>query len=218
MTPTAKTRGLVSCHECAHVAALPAETCPRCGAHLHQRKRASIERTWALLIAAILLYPAANLLPVMITSSLVGSQADTIMSGVIYLWKEGSPMLALVVLVASIVVPLLKIGILLLLLVTAQRASLWRPAQRARLYRMVEAIGRWSMLDVFVVALLAALVHIKSLATITAGPGTAAFGAVVVLTMLASHSFDPRLIWDPQDTAPTDTTHDDPTRPQPADA
>lgn len=118
------------------------------------------------------------------------------MSGIIYFWLSGSWELALVVFVASFLVPLFKLVALILLTVTARRRSSWQRLQRAKLFRLVEAIGRWSMLDVFVVALLAGLVQIEGFAKITAGFGVAAFGSVVVLTMLASLSFDPRLIWD----------------------
>jgi paraquat-inducible protein A len=156
-----------------------------------------VARTWALLIAAYILYIPANLLPIMETSSLFGSEKDTIMRGVVFLWHSGSWDLALVVFIASIMVPLLKLIALTLLLISVQRRSKWKPVQRTRLYRMVELVGRWSMLDIYVVTVLAALVQLGSLATITAGPAALAFGAVVVLTMFAAMQFDPRLIWDP---------------------
>lgn len=171
--------------------------CARCGARLHVRKRDSIGRTWALLVAAAILYIPANLLPIMDTSSLFGSQQDTIMSGIVFLWTTGSWPLALLVFFASIMVPLLKIIVLMGLLITVQRRSTWRPRRRARLYRLIEFVGRWSMLDIYVVTILVALVQIQSLATIKAGPGAVAFGAVVVLTLIAAMTFDPRLIWDP---------------------
>ena len=119
------------------------------------------------------------------------------MSGVLYLWHSGSWDLALVVFIASIMVPLLKLIAMTLLLVSVQRRSVWQPLQRTRLYRIVEFVGRWSMLDIYVVTILAALVQIGSLATIKAGPAALAFGAVVVLTMFSALQFDPRLIWDP---------------------
>jgi paraquat-inducible protein A len=131
------------------------------------------------------------------TSSLFGAEKDTILSGVVFLWHSGSWDLALVVFIASIVVPLLKLMALTVLLVSVQRRSVWRPVQRARLYRLVELVGRWSMLDIYVVTVLAALVQIGSLATIKAGPAILPFSAVVVLTMFAAQQFDPRLIWDP---------------------
>jgi paraquat-inducible protein A len=171
--------------------------CPRCSARLHVRKPDSVARAWALLSAAYIMYVPANLLPIMETGSLFGSQDDTILSGVIYLWHSGSWDLAVVVFIASIMVPLLKMIALTLLLVSVQRRATWLPVQRTKLYRLVELVGRWSMLDIYVVTILAALVQLGSLATITAGPAALAFGAVVVLTMFAALQFDPRLIWDP---------------------
>ncbi|MBE3026076.1 paraquat-inducible protein A [Janthinobacterium sp. GW458P] len=194
---------VVPCHACGLVAPPVGKgrhlACVRCGTALHVRKPDSINRTWALLIAAMILYIPANLLPVMVTQSLFGAQDDTIMSGVVLFWTSGSKGLAIIIFIASVVVPMLKLGVLALLAFTAQRRSRWRPRQRTILYRMVEFIGRWSMLDIFVVTLTVALVRFKSLAVITAGPGALAFGAVVVLTMLAAMQFDPRLIWDPVD-------------------
>jgi paraquat-inducible protein A len=197
---TAMQLGLLSCHACGQLARPAASAhalcCPRCGAGLHERKPASVSRSWALLVAAMILYVPANLLPMMKTSSLFGSQSDTIMSGVVYFWTSGSWYLALIIFFASIVVPLLKMIALMLLLVSVQRRSRWQQAQRARLYRLVEFVGRWSMLDIYVVAVIVALVQLKALATIEPGAGAAAFGAVVVLTMFAAMAFDPRLIWD----------------------
>ncbi|MED5615908.1 paraquat-inducible protein A [Janthinobacterium sp. P210005] len=194
---------VLPCHACGLVAPPLGKgrhlACARCGTALHVRKPDSINRTWALLIAAMILYIPANLLPVMVTQSLFGAQDDTIMSGVVLFWTSGSKGLAIIIFIASVVVPMLKLGVLALLAFTAQRRSRWRPRQRTILYRMVEFIGRWSMLDIFVVTLTVALVRFKSLAVITAGPGALAFGAVVVLTMLAAMQFDPRLIWDPVD-------------------
>ena len=197
---TAARLGLLGCHVCGLVSraahAGHEQGCPRCGAQLHFRKPASVSRTWALLIAAMILYVPANVLPMMKTSSLFGSQSDTIMSGVVYFWTSGSWYLALIIFFASITVPLLKMLALVLLLVSVQRRSRWQREQRARLYRLVEFIGRWSMLDIYVVAVVVALVQLKALATIEPGPGAAAFGGVVVLTMFAAMAFDPRLIWD----------------------
>lgn len=170
--------------------------CPRCGARLHLRKPASLSRTWAYLIAAAILYVPANLLPVMNTSSLFGAQKDTIMSGVAYLWQSGSWPLAIIVFIASIAVPMLKILAIGYLAATANLRMTQQNVQRARIYRVVELVGRWSMLDIYVIAVLVALVQFSAMATIEAGPASIAFGAVVVLTMFAAMSFDPRLIWD----------------------
>jgi paraquat-inducible protein A len=157
----------------------------------------SVARTWALVIAAYVLYIPANLLPVTVTRSLLGVQSDTILSGVVFFWTSGSYDLAVIIFTASIAVPLVKLITLTLLLISVQRGWRWEPMQRLKLYRMVEFIGKWSMLDVFVVALIATLVEFSSLATIEAGPGIIAFGAVVVLTLFGAMAFDPRLIWDP---------------------
>ncbi|MEB2346563.1 MAG: paraquat-inducible protein A [Deltaproteobacteria bacterium] len=190
-----------TCHDCRLLCRVPAGAahaarCPRCGAPLHARKPGSLERTWALVIAAALCYLPANLLPIMTVTSLGKAQSDTIMSGVVYLLHHGMWPLALVVFVASIFVPILKLVILVFLLVSVRRRSRWRPAERTRLYRVTEAIGRWSMVDIFVVTILVALVRLGALATIEARSGAVFFGAVVVLTMIAAESFDPRLIWD----------------------
>lgn len=197
---TGASLGLLSCHVCGQLSRVSPGahevSCPRCASPLHLRKPGSISRTWALLIAAMILYVPANLLPMMKTSSLFGSQSDTILSGVVYFWTSGSWYLALIIFFASIMVPLLKMIALMVLLVSVQRRSRWQREQRARLYRMVEFVGRWSMLDIYVVAVIVALVQLKALATIQPGPGAIAFGAVVVLTMFAAMTFDPRLIWD----------------------
>ena len=199
----------VTCHACGLVnrcacdapasahAADPAR-CARCATRLHRRIPDSIKRTWALLIAAALLYIPANILPIMYTTSLgSGSEGDTIMSGVKLFWDSNSRGLAIIIFIASVFVPVGKLLALAVLVATAQFRSRWAPLRRTRLYRIVEFIGRWSMLDIFVVTLTVALVRFQAVATITAGPGALAFGVVVVLTMFASAQFDPRLIWDP---------------------
>jgi paraquat-inducible protein A len=197
---SAASLGLYACHTCGLVSRPPAQDgephCPRCGAHLHLRKPRSLSRTWALLIAAYILFIPANTLPIMETGSLFGSQKDTILSGVVYLWTSGSWPLAALVFFASIVVPLAKLLSMTYLLISVQQRSALLRRERAGLYRLLEFIGRWSMLDIYVVTLLAALVQLQSLATILPKPGAVAFGAVVVLTMLAAMAFDPRLIWD----------------------
>jgi paraquat-inducible protein A len=199
--PTAAKLGLYCCHVCSMVSrrCSDAGRCPRCGTLLHLRKPRSVARCWALLLAGYILYIPANLLTMMETGSLISYRKDTIISGVVHLWRTGSWMIAVIVFIASIMIPLLKLISLTLLLISVQRRSKWRPRQRTRLYRMVELVGRWSMLDIYVVTLLAALVQLGALAVVKAGPAAIAFGAVVVLTMFASMQFDPRLIWDPID-------------------
>ena len=193
----AKSYNRASCSLCGQLGSLEQGAhCLRCGQRLHFRRVDSLSRTWALLLAAYLLYLPANLLPIMETRSLFNIQSDTIMSGVVYLWATGARMLATIVFLASIVVPLLKLFSLTLLAISVQFRVRWQPLPRTRLYRFLERIGRWSMLDIYVVTLLVAVVQSESLAKVTPGGAVVAFGAVVVLTMLATLSFDPRLIWD----------------------
>lgn len=200
--PTATAAGLLACNTCGQLA--PQQTagqrCSRCGAHLHARRPDSLARTWALALAAALLYLPANLLPVMNTSSLFGAAKDTILSGIVYFWTSGSKGLAVLIFSVSILIPLLKLATLALLAFTVQHGIVHNRRERLALFRIIEVVGRWSMLDIFVVALMVGLVRFKTVATIEAGPGAAAFGAVVVLTMLAARSFDPRLLWDDADT------------------
>jgi paraquat-inducible protein A len=196
---TGRELGLMVCTRCRATvrAAEPVSYgCPRCGARVHSRKPESLATTAALLATAALLYIPANLLPVMQTRSFMDIEDDTILSGVLTLIQEGEWPLALLVFVASIVVPLLKIVALGWLLLSLHRGWRGHVHAKSKLFRLVEYIGRWSMLDVFAISLLVALVQIRSLATIHVDLGALAFGAVVVLTMLAAQSFDERLIWD----------------------
>ncbi len=197
---TAAQAGLVSCETCGLLARPANETelghCPRCGAELDWRHRHSIQRTWALVIAAAICYIPANVLPVLGTTTLGSTEDDTILGGVVFLYTSGSWPLALIVLIASVMVPLGKLAALSYLLITVQRRSIASNQERTRLYRMVELIGRWSMLDVFVDTFTVALVQLQPLMSVKPGPGVTFFAAVVVLTMIAASTFDPRLIWD----------------------
>jgi paraquat-inducible protein A len=201
---TARNSGLAVCPSCKLLCRrvpLPAKPhthtdCPRCGAQIHQRKPESLARTWALIISAFIFYIPANLLPMTYSIKLGRIQVDTIMSGVIYFIVSGVPHLALIIFVASICVPLIKLVLLSFLLISVHRRSRWRPQERTRFYRIVEAIGRWSMVDIFAVTIVAALVKVGALASVEIGPGAFFFCAVVILTMLAAMTFDPRLIWD----------------------
>ena len=201
--PRADALGLIGCHVCGQVCRAAGDeegdgvqSCPRCGSTLHRRKPAAYARTWALLIAAFLMYIPANVLPIMRTASLGDIDDNTILSGVVELWVKGSPGLAVIVFCASIMVPMLKFLALGTLLISCRRGSGWARRQRAKLYRLVELIGSWSMLDVFVVALLTALVRFGYFSLVEPLPGVVYFGLTVVLTMFASMCFDPRLIWD----------------------
>jgi paraquat-inducible protein A len=192
--------GLVSCEICT-LLSRPADRaepghCPRCGAELVWRRHHSIQYTWALVIAAAICYVPANLMPVLSTTTLGSTESDTIMGGVVFLYTSGSWPLALIVLVASVMVPLGKLVALAYLLVTVQRGSMANGRERTRLYRIVEFVGRWSMLDVFVDTFTVALIQLSPLMSVQPGPGVLFFAAVVVLTMIAAESFDPRLIWD----------------------
>jgi len=204
---TGTSHGLYSCPTCGRVSQLLRPVaddtplrCPRCASSLHQRRPGSLQRTWAYLLAASVLYIPANLMPIMSTSNVLeGETQHTILGGIEELRSSGDWLLALIVFIASIAVPLLKIGALLLLLVTCQRRSRWRQLERAQLYRMLDTVGHWSMLDVFVVVLLVGTIRFGALGGVQPEPGLLAFGAVVVLTMLAAGSFDPRLIWPEED-------------------
>ena len=197
---TAAQAGLVSCETCA-LLSRPAELsepgyCPRCGGELESRHHHSIQYTWALVIAAAIFFIPANALPVLSTTTLGSVDAETILGGVEFLYSSGSWPLALIVLIASVMIPFGKLIALAYLLITVQRGSPRSSRERTRLYRMVEFIGRWSMLDVFVATFTVALIQLQPLMYVEPGPGVLFFAAVVVLTMIAAESFDPRLIWD----------------------
>nr|WP_314483197.1 paraquat-inducible protein A [uncultured Pseudomonas sp.] len=192
--------GIVVCNECHELnrqaADDAAQTCSRCGARVHARRPNSIMRTWALLIAASILYIPANVLPIMTVSSFGQGTPDTIMSGVISLLKHGMVPIAAVVFTASILVPTFKLIGIGLLLFSVQRRQPLSARQRIWMYRFIEFIGRWSMLDIFVIAILVAVVNFGRIANVEANLGAVAFATVVILTMLAALTFDPRLIWD----------------------
>lgn len=195
---TARQQGLINCHDCHLLVEATGghHRCPRCGAHLHLRKPNSLARTWALVCAALILIIPANVLPITVTTSLGAKQADTIMSGVIYFMQSGSWEIAAVIFIASVFVPTAKLLILILLLASVRWRWRWRPKDRTTLYRLTELVGRWSMVDIYVVTILVALVKLGAVAAIEAGPAAVYFAAVVVITMFAAESFDPRLIWD----------------------
>ncbi|MBF0187813.1 MAG: paraquat-inducible protein A [Magnetococcales bacterium] len=200
--------GLISCHDCSLL--IPLDTldshghgrCPRCGSSLHPRKQDSIIRTWALVVTACILLIPANTYPVMTVIRFGQGAPDTIMSGVIHLIEGGMWPLALLVFFASVVVPVTKLIVLVFLLRSVQKRSPWRPTDRTRLYRATEVVGAWSMVDIYLIAILGALVNLDAISTIEPGIGATFFASVVVVTMIAAHSFDPRLIWDNLDGAP----------------
>jgi paraquat-inducible protein A len=195
--------GLLSCEACGLLSRAPEGAgeahCPRCDAKVHVRKPNSIQRTWAFVIAAAICYIPANILPVMITITPFSKSSDTIMEGVVLLWSPSSWPLSVVVFIASVTIPLAKLMALSYLLLAVKRRSLKGHRERTRLYRVVEYVGRWSMLDVFVDTFVVALVQLQPLMVVEPGPGVVFFAAVVVLTMIAADSFDPRLIWDQEE-------------------
>jgi paraquat-inducible protein A len=195
-TESAASRGLACCHVCYKLAPETLHECPRCGAALHLRTADSLHRTLALLITAMILYIPANVLPIMTTATLGSETESTILGGVLLLIEMGSYPVAAVIFVASVMVPLAKFIALLVLYWSVTRRHKTSHRQRTVLYRATEFIGRWSMVDVFVVTVLVALVSLGSLMRITPGVASIAFGGVVIVTMLAAESFDPRLIWD----------------------
>ena len=201
MAITAMQRGWQNCPGCGLLSSPAADEiegrCPRCGEELVFRKPDSLQRTLAFLIGAAACYIPANLLPVMTTITSGGSESDTIMQGVVLLWSPTGWPLSLIVLFASIMIPSAKIVALLYLVFSVRNGSIKNNRQRIRLYRMVEIIGRWSMVDVFVDTFTVSLIQLQPLMSVEPGPGLLFFAAVVVLTMLAVESFDPRLIWDP---------------------
>ena len=206
---TGRQLGLFSCHTCGLVSQAEGQVtwsvhlhCPRCGTALHHRRPRSLERSWAFTWAALLLYLPANALPVMSTVSVTGTVSHTILGGIHELWMARDWALALIVFIASVGVPIVKLVSIVMLLMTAGRQSRWCSRERATLYRWIEAVGHWSMLDVFVVVLLVGMIHFGPFAGVQPESGLLAFGAVVVLTIFAAASFDPRLLWPDSDDNP----------------
>lgn len=201
---TAAEQHATGCATCGLVNALPVEespdghACIRCGSVLTMRKPHSLQFTWALLFTAAVLYIPANAYPMMITTSFGQTHSSTIIGGMFELWKQGSEPIAVIIFVASVLVPILKMLILALLSWLAQHSGPLTASQRTWLYRVTELIGRWSMVDVFVVAIMVALIQSGNLMSVLPGPAALAFCAVVITTMLAAMAFDPRLLWDTQ--------------------
>jgi paraquat-inducible protein A len=186
----------LGCHVCLTINEKDKGRCVSCDSVLHKRNKNSIQTTWALLITSIILYLPANFLPIMRTNFLGEETANTILGGVIVLWQHGSYPIALIIFIASVLVPVGKIVALGLLCLTAQGTTKTSKYQKAKLYRWTELVGRWSMVDVFVVAILVALIKLGNIMSIYPGAGALAFALMVIVTVLAAISFDPRLIWD----------------------
>lgn len=194
--PRAYSQGLAGCHTCGKVSPITLGDCPRCGSHLHLRKPNSVQRTMALMLAATALYIPANVLPIMTVVELGDITENTIMSGMMTFWRQKSYPIAIVIFTASILIPLLKIVALSWLCLAATGKLHPSPGMLGKIYWFTELLGRWSMVDIFVVGILVALVQLGNYMTITPGPGALAFAGVVVLTMFAAMSFEPRLLWD----------------------
>ncbi len=194
--PRAVDLGLAGCHVCGKVAPEDHGCCPRCGVVIHIRKPHSIQRTIALMAAAAALYIPAMTLPVMTLQELGDVAPTTIVEGMVEFWTNGDYPIALVIFTASILIPLLKIVALAWLCAAALGRVHPSPKMLAKVYWLTELLGRWSMIDIFVVGILVALVQIGTYMSVTPGPGALAFGSVVILTMFAATSFDPRLLWD----------------------
>lgn len=196
--------GIVCCHVCRQSLELtgPSASCPRCGAVQHQRRPNSVATAWAWVITGFILYVPANLLPIMNVTAFPSDQADTILDGVRQLFSGGMWVIGVLVFCASIAVPLLKLCGLAILLLGLQFRPGMHLRRRTTLFRIIEFIGRWSMLDIFLLSILVTIVQLGQVATITPGPGAIAFGSVVIVTIFAVNSFDPRLMWDK---APTQT-------------
>lgn len=194
--PRGVEQGMVACHVCDKVSPVAEVKCPRCGTRLHMRKPDSIARTLALLMAAVVMYVPANLLPILTTRELGISKESTIVAGLVEFWNKGSYPIAIVIFTASILIPMLKIVSLLWLCAAAKGLVPHSAKMLGKVYWITELLGRWSMVDIFVVAILVTMVQLGNYMMITPGPGALAFAGVVILTMFAAMSFDPKLLWD----------------------
>lgn len=199
---TAQAANLLRCHDCGklvyhqQVAVDEITRCPRCMAVLHMRKPASVSRTWALVLSSAIFFLPANILPIMRVDFLGKPDRSTILDGIIYFFKSGEYSIGLVIFTASVLVPLFKIvGIILILLSIHFHWRGWLK-HKAIMFRFIEFVGRWSFLDIFVIALLGAMVRFGSLSSIEAEPAAPFFTAVVLCTMFAALAFDPRVLWD----------------------
>lgn len=194
--PKAADFGLAGCHTCGKVSKFTLGNCQRCGTRLHLRAPASIQNTIALMAAAAALYIPSHLLPVMTVVELGEVTHNTIMGGMMTFWRSGAYPIAIVIFTASILIPMLKILALSWLCAAASGKVRPSPKTLGKVYWFTELLGRWSMIDIFVVGILVSIVQLGNYMTIVPGPGALAFAGVVMLTMFAAMSFDPRMLWD----------------------
>lgn len=199
---TARSAGLVACTECGSVWPQSRESCNRCGRLLRSRDERSLQKVWAWWLAGLTVYIPANLYPMLVTTTLGRTEASTILGGVVELWAHGSFGVAAIVFFASIMIPVGKFLAIAYLALTVNRTASMSQSGRKHLFEVVEFIGRWSMIDVFVVAILSALVQLDFVASIHPGIAAVSFALSVAFTMVSAQSFDPRLIWD-LDESPT---------------
>lgn len=211
--PKASECGLAACHTCGKVADAGLRKCPRCRSPLHPRLRNSIHNTLALMVAAAVLYIPSHILPVLSVTEFGNVTHNTIMKGMVEFWQRGDYPIAIVIFCASILIPLLKIAALSWLCAASTGKVRCSVKVLGKLYFVTELLGRWSMVDIFVVGILVSVVQLGNYMSILPGPGALAFAAVVMLTMLAAMSFDPRLLWDQLDrsnASPSNSTEPDP--------
>lgn len=188
---------LAGCRTCGKVVQIAEDACcPRCQSRLYIRKPKSVENTLALVFAAIALYIPSHVLPMLTMTELGVVEHKTIIAGIITFWEEEAYPIALVIFCASVLIPILKVGALLWLCAAAKGIVHPQPKSLSKVYAVTELMGRWSMIDIFVVGILVSLTQFGNYATIVPQPGALAFAAVVVLTMFAAMNFDPRLLWD----------------------
>lgn len=193
---TAREAGLVGCRRCARVWPITETECGRCGAALQSRDASSLSRVWAWWTVGLMFYIPANLYPMLTTRTLLSTSEATIVGGAIDLMHHGAVGIAVVILVASVVIPMAKFMCIAFLAISARRNTETSAGSRQHVYELVEYVGRWSMIDVFVVAILSALVQLNVAASINPGPASLSFALSVIFTMLSAQAFDSRMIWD----------------------
>jgi paraquat-inducible protein A len=207
-TVTARAAGLVSCTRCTRAWPIDTKVCGRCGARLVSRDETSLQKVWALWLVGLMCYVPANVYPMLRTQQLFQVDESTIIGGAVELAHYGSFGIAAIILLASVVIPLGKFWAIAFLAVSVKQKGGFASHNRLLMYEVVEYIGRWSMIDIFVVAILSALVQLQGLASITPGPAAFFFALSVIFTMLSAQAFDPRMIWDAQANDDEASAHD----------